>query len=140
MSDKEWSPANILDVFGDPIARATLVLASDHPVTVQDIAKQLEVSTPTIYRRIDPLVDRNLLREHQQIDEKGNQPSEYQTTLDEVTFKINTNGYTVDLQVRQDLADDFESLWTDLEGASRQGDGSRQTTSTRPTDKWSDLS
>ena len=140
MPDKEWSPTNILDVFGDPIARATLVLANDQPVTVKDLADQLDVSDPTIYRRIDPLVDANLLQEHQRIDKDGNQPSEYETMLDEVTFKVDTNGYTVDIQVRQDLAEDFESMWSDLEHIRQRVDSIPQTRPTRSGDQGRDLS
>lgn len=126
MGDKEWSPANVLDVFGDPVARATLVLASGQPMTVQDLADRLGVSDPTIYRRIDPLVDANLLCETKRIDEKGNQPTVYETVLDEVTFSIDADGYTVDMQVREDIAADFESLWSDLESESESADALRR--------------
>lgn len=123
MPDKEWSPANILDVFGDPIARATLVLASERPVTVNDLADRLDVSNATIYRRIDALVDANFLQKYPQIDGRGNQPNEYRTLLDEVSFRVDMTGYTVDIQVQQDLADDFDSIWTDPELAGGQMDG-----------------
>lgn len=119
MGDKEWCPAYILDVFGDPIARATLVLANDDAISVKEIAETLDVSTPTIYRRIDPLVDANLLEERRQIDQKGNQHNVYRTLLDEVTFTIEGDSYTVDTQINQDLADDIESLWSDLESTSQ---------------------
>lgn len=130
MPSKEWSPTNILDVFGDPIARATLVIASDHPVTAKELADQLDVSDPTIYRRVNPLVDTNLLQEHQRIDKNGNQPNTYETVLEEVTFTINASGYTVDIQFRQDLADDFESMWSDLE---QIGQKINSTPGTQPT-------
>lgn len=127
MTEKEWSPANILDVFGDSIARAALVLASDQPVTVKDLADQLDVSDPTIYRRIDPLVEANLLREHQQVDAKGNQPCRYETMLEQVTFEVGTDGYTVDIQVKQNLVEDFESMWSDLETVSHGVSSTPQT-------------
>lgn len=119
MTDKEWSPGNVLDVFGDSIARATLVVASEQPVTAQDLAERLDVSCPTIYRRIGPLVDANLLRERQGIDQSGNQPSEYRTVLDEVTLAVESGEYEVDIRLRQDLAEDFESMWADLEQGGR---------------------
>lgn len=122
MGDKEWCPSNVLDVFGDPIARATLVLANQGPVVVKELADELDVSDPTIYRRIDPLVDADLLEERQRIDQKGNQHKEYETKLDEVTFKLEGSSYTVDVQVNQDLTDDFESMWTDLESSGQRGE------------------
>lgn len=126
MGDKEWSPSNILDVFGDSIARATLVIANGSPVSVKEIAEALDVSNPTIYRRIDPLVDANLLAERRRVDTDGNQHKEYETILDEATFSIEGDSYTVDIQVDQDLTHDFESIWSDLESASPQ----QQTTDT----------
>lgn len=124
MGEKEWRPGNVLDVFGDPIARATLVIANGRPVAVKDLADELGVSPPTIYRRIGPLVDANLLKEHQRAGRNGAQHKEYETVLDEAVFSVEDDGYTVDIQVQQDVTDDFESLWTDLERAGHAVDGS----------------
>lgn len=115
MGSKEWAPANVLDVFGDPVARATLVLASEQPRSASVIADELGVSDQTVYRRIDQLLDFDLLAEHRRIGENGNQYVEYETMLDAVTFTIEGGGYDVDLRMRQDLTDDFEAMWADLE-------------------------
>lgn len=127
MGDKEWSPANILDVFGDRVARAILVLSSQEARSASEIADQLNVSEPTIYRRIDELVGSDLLREHHRIGGDGNQYKIYETILDEVTFSIEDDGYTVDLQVKQDIADDFEAMWSDLERTGTEPARSRRT-------------
>jgi predicted transcriptional regulator len=129
MGEKEWCPSNVLDLFGDSIARATLVIASEGSVSVPDIAEQLDVSDSTIYRRIDPLMEANLLKEHRRIDRHGNQHKEYETILDEVTFAIEDGSYRVDIQVNQDLGDDFESMWSDLESTSRGSESVNQPTS-----------
>lgn len=121
MDRKEWSPSNLLDVFGDPIARTTLVIASERRVAVKDLADELGVSHPTIYRRIHPLVDSNLLKEYQHVDSNGNSRSEYETTLEEVTFSIDADGYVVDIEVRQDLAESVDSTWNTF-GSSTRGD------------------
>lgn len=39
MGEKEWGPANVLDLFGDSIARAILLLANDDPVAVSEITE-----------------------------------------------------------------------------------------------------
>lgn len=122
MGEKEWRPANVLDLFGDSIARAILLLANDDPVAVREIAEILDVSDPTVYRRIGPLVDANLLEERRQIDRDGTQHKVYETILDEVTFKIEGDSYTVDTQIDQDLAEDFESVWSELESPNRRGE------------------
>lgn len=139
MGNKEWSPGNLLDVFGDSVARATLILAREQPRTVPELADQLNVSDPTVYRRTDALVESNLLKEHQQIDRNGNRQTAYETILDEVTFKIDDDGYTVDIQVRQDLADDFEALWGDLEQSREKTDVQRQNQTTKSGQPESDI-
>ena len=131
MGDKEWRPENVLDVFGDAIARATLVVANDRPVAVKDLATELDVSHPTVYRRVDPLVEANLLKEHQRVDATGNQHKEYETMLDEATFVVEDDGYTVDLQVREPLVDDIDSICADLERTKESVDESRRTVSGR---------
>lgn len=121
MGGKEWAPANVLDVFGDPVARAALVLASEQPRSASEIADELGVSDQTVYRRIDELLDLDLVQEHRRIGENGNQYIEYETMLDAVTFAIDGGGYDVDLRMRQDLTDDFEAMWSDLESATEDG-------------------
>lgn len=118
MGEKEWVPSDVFDVFGDSLARRILVLASDRPVSADDLGTQLDVSKPTIYRRLNALIDYDLLRERQQIDVKGNHYKSYETTLRSVTLEIKDGGYNINLSMRQSLADQFESFWTDLEGAA----------------------
>lgn len=140
MGEKEWCPDNVLDVFGDQVARAILVLASERPVGVPDVADRLDVSDPTVYRRIGPLVEANLLEERRCIDRDGNQHKEYETILDEVTFSVENGSYTVDIQVDQDLTDDFESMWSDLESTNRQSGTADKTASPQAARKESDPS
>jgi uncharacterized protein YdhG (YjbR/CyaY superfamily) len=124
MADKEWRPGNVLDIFGDSIARATLVIANDRPVAVKELAEELDVSNPTIYRRIGPLVDANLLKEHHRAGPNDTQHKEYETMLNEAVFSVEDDGYTVDIRVRQDITDDFDSIWSDLERVGHAVDSS----------------
>lgn len=121
MGEKEWDPSGIFDVFGDTLARRILVFASDRPVSADDLATELDVSRPTVYRRVNALIAYDLLRERQEIDVNGNHFQSYETTLQRVTFEIENGGYNIDLTMRQNLADQFESFWSDLEGSSTEG-------------------
>lgn len=115
MGEKEWDPSDVFDVFGDTMARRILVLASERPLSADDLAEQLDVSRPTIYRRVNALRNYDLLRERQQIDADGNHYQRFETTLKRVTLEIGDGGYDVSLTMRQRLADQFESFWNDLE-------------------------
>lgn len=122
MGEKEWRPANTLDLFEDSIARAILILVNTNPAVVSELAETLDVSNPSVYRGIDPLVEANLLEERRQIDQAGNQHKIYKTILNEVTFKIEGESYTVATQINQDLADGFESMWLGLESTDRRNE------------------
>ncbi|MFB6359787.1 MAG: ArsR/SmtB family transcription factor [Halobacteriales archaeon] len=115
MAEKEWAPSDVFDVFGDALARRILVLASERALSADELADQFEASRPTIYRRLNALIDYDLLREQQEIDTDGNHYQVYETTLKRVSFEIEGGGYTIDMTMRQSLAEQFESFWTGLE-------------------------
>jgi DNA-binding transcriptional ArsR family regulator len=115
---KEWEPENVFDVFGSELARRILVLASSDPVSAEEIAERCDSSLPTVYRRLNTLEEHDLLRENQQVDADGNHYNTYQTKLQKVCFTVEDGGFTIDLQLRQDLVDKFGAFWSDLEGSS----------------------
>lgn len=117
MADKEWEPSDVFDVFGDDLARRILILASDRPLSADELADLLNVSEPTIYRRVNALIDYDLLAKQQEIDPEGNHYQTVETTLRKVVLEIEDGGYNVNLQMRQSLADQFESFWSDLDEA-----------------------
>lgn len=123
MGEKEWAPSDVFGLFGDRLARRILVLASERPVSAEDLAEQLDVSRPTIYRRVNALIDYDLLNEQQQLDVDGNHYQTVETTLKQVVFEIEDGGYNVSLQMRQSLADQFESFWSDLDQPSHEASG-----------------
>lgn len=121
MGEKEWKPSDVFDVFGDSLARRILVLASERPVSADDLAEQLDVSRPTIYRRVNALADYDLLTEQQQLDADGNHYQTVETTLKQIVFEIEDGGYNVSLEMRQSLADQFESFWSNLDQPTQHG-------------------
>lgn len=118
MSEKEWSPSDVFDVFGDSLSRQILIMASEQPMAADDLAERLQVSEPTIYRRLNALIDYDLLRVDREVNTGGNDYKTVETTLRRVAFEIENGGYTIDLQMRQSIASQFESFWTDLDGSS----------------------
>lgn len=114
MSKKESDTSRIFDLFGDDLSRQILVLASESPLSANELASTLNTSDPTVYRRINALLEYDLLREHQEIDTDGNHYKTFETTLDRIAFEIEDGGYNIDLQLRQDLVDQFDDFWSDL--------------------------
>lgn len=81
MSDKEWEAENIFDLFGDTLARHILVLTSRIPMAADELADYLDVSHPTIYRRINTLQNYDLLEKEFQITADGHNDKTFETTL-----------------------------------------------------------
>lgn len=100
-----WDPETVFDVFGSESARRILALASEDPVTADDLADHLAVSQPTVYRRVEELVEYDLLAERDHVDDEGNQYNTYVTNLDSVTFRVADGRFVVDLQLARDVAD-----------------------------------
>lgn len=124
MGDKSWNPPTVFDLFGDAVVRRVLVAASDAPVSANELVDDLDVSPPTVYRRINELLDHEFLAERRRIDGDGNQYRVFETTLRRVEFRVEDGGYDVDIGMRRDLTDRFESFWADLERARPNGAGS----------------
>ena len=122
MSSSEWCPLDVLDVLGDPIVRVALPIAGRESVAVPDVAEKLDVSTPAVYRRTEPLVEANPRDEHRRIDLDGNEHEEYETKPNEVTFTVEDGSCTVDVRVDRNLTDDFESVGPDLEPGSQRSE------------------
>jgi predicted ArsR family transcriptional regulator len=125
MGEKEWDPLDVFDLFGDGLTRRILVLASEHPMSADELARSLDTSHPTIYRRLNALIEYDLVTEHQQIDAEGNHYKMFETTLNRIAFEIDDGGYNIDIKLRQNLVDQFDDLWSDL-GESHVGESARR--------------
>lgn len=111
---KEWEPDTLFDVFGSESARGILALASVEPLSAKELADHLNVSEPTVYRRLDVLQRYDLVTEDHRIDDQGNHYKTYETNLERIAFEIEDGSFVVDVGLRHDLVDQFEHFWSDL--------------------------
>lgn len=118
MGEKEWEAHNILDVFGDQVARQLLVLANQQPMTADDFTDHLDASPPTIYRRLNYLEQYNLITTDLDVDTDGNHSQLYETTLKRISLEVADDGYQLNLTHRQDVGGQFGDFWSDLNDAS----------------------
>ena len=122
MGDKTWTPENVLDVLGDPISRRVLVLAAESPKSATRLARELDVTPPTVYRRLDELEAHGLVREHSQIDDDGNHYRTFETVLSRVEVGIDEGTFVVDVGTERNLGDRFETFWSEFKrGAPNDG-------------------
>lgn len=117
MTDPEWEAGNLLDVLGDPLCRQVLVYASKSPISATALADQLDVSPPTVYRRINSLVDHELVRTHRRLDGDGNHYRTFETALDRIEVELTQDGYEVSIHSRQDAGHRFDEFWREFASA-----------------------
>ena len=112
---KEWEPETIFDVLASETAREVLAVASVRAVAADDLAEHCEVSLPTVYRRVNALVEYDLLDEQTELDADGNHYNTYETNLDRICISIEDGDMSIDIELQRDLVDRFGGLWDDLE-------------------------
>jgi DNA-binding transcriptional ArsR family regulator len=139
MGDKEWSPSHLIEVLGDESARRILLLASEQPMSADELADRLGVSQPTIYRRLNTLREHDLLVARQRIDPDGNHYKTFETTFEHATVALEDGGYRIDVQLKRSLVERFESFWTELEALSPDEESGSSEQSTE-NDRSGDLS
>lgn len=118
----QWDPETVFDTFGSETARRILALASVEPMEADDLADHLEVSQPTVYRRLDALTEQDLLTERVHVDDEGNRFQTYETNLESVTFRVEEGSFLVDVELRHDVAADLREE-TDLRDDRSERDG-----------------
>lgn len=100
---REWDPKNVFDVFGHEEIRRILALADEEAMSAEELAERLSVSQPTVYRRINVCQEYGLLSEETRIDEEGNHYKVYETTLERISFEVDSGGFDVSIELRRDV-------------------------------------
>ncbi|MFC7166707.1 ArsR/SmtB family transcription factor [Halospeciosus flavus] len=120
---KEWRAENVFDVLGSEVAREILVLASERPVSANELADHCGVSTPTVYRRLDALQEFDLIEEHTAIADDGHHHRRFETVVSAVHLHLDDGALSVDFDFTTDYADSLSRLWADLERESGRETG-----------------
>lgn len=96
-SESTTNPSAQLDVLGDDCARTILVATSDGPKTAKELTKQTDSSSATVYRRINNLLESNLLAECVRFEEDGSHTTAYEATVETLHVQIDSDGIEVSL-------------------------------------------
>lgn len=110
----EWEADDILDAVSHEHARQILAFARLKPMSAEDLADRCETTLPTIYRRINALLEYGLLDEQTQITPDGNHYRTFETDVERVSLLIDTETFGVEVQFQKDIVDTFGQFWRDL--------------------------
>ncbi|WP_435095951.1 helix-turn-helix domain-containing protein [Halarchaeum sp. P4] len=106
----------LLDTLGDSRSRAVLAAVNDEPRSAKEVADALDVSLPTVYRRLDDLEACDLVAAQTAVAPDGNHYKRYSSTFEELSVRLEDDAYEVDVRRDEDLADRFSDLWSELGG------------------------
>jgi predicted transcriptional regulator len=85
----------LLAMLGDDYATDIIKTISQKPRSARDIASKLDVSKPTVYRRLERLQDAGLVDASIEYDPEGHHRQQFYLVLDGVELSFEGGGITV---------------------------------------------
>lgn len=113
-SGDDWEADDVLHAINHENARQILAFTRLDPMSAEELADRCETSLPTIYRRIDELLEYELLDERLQVDPDGNHYRVFETDVERVSLLIEPGRFGVEVRFARDLVDKFGAFWRDL--------------------------
>ncbi len=112
--DDESSIEDILDMIGDEHARTVLASISREPSSAKELSDRLELSQPTIYRRLELLEEHDLIKHRTLVADDGNHYKEYLSNFNSTVISLEDDEYDVRIFREENLPDRFSRLWDEL--------------------------
>jgi len=104
----------IFGILDDDYALAILEATRREALSGKELSERCEMSRATVSRRVNTLLDHDLLVERTRIDPDGHHYSEYEARLDRVDVRLLETGFDVRIQLREDAADRFTRIWDSM--------------------------
>lgn len=112
----ERDAASVLDALGDEYARAIVAALSERPMSAKELTETLDMSQPTISRRLSTLEATDLVAESTHVDPDGHHYSVYRATLERATITIEDGAFEVRLTGQESPSDRMSYIWKEMRG------------------------
>ncbi|SDN11583.1 Helix-turn-helix domain-containing protein [Halogranum gelatinilyticum] len=107
--------AEVLRLLDDEYARAILTATSREPMSANDLTTAIDASPPTVYRRVDALMDAGLLDEELKYESSGHHYGVYRANVERVTVEFVDGEFELTVEaVEETAADRFTRLYEGL--------------------------
>ncbi|WP_267641649.1 ArsR/SmtB family transcription factor [Haloarchaeobius amylolyticus] len=116
MSDEQDADA-VLELLGDEYVRDILAATSERPHSARELGEVCGSSRSTVYRRVDDLLEHDLLVEGTRIDDDGSHVNVYEAALEGLELELDDGHFAIDLDVKEDAAWRFTRLWEDIKNS-----------------------
>jgi len=107
----ERETVEIFAILDDDYARAILEATRREQLSGKELTEVCDMSRATVSRRVNTLLDHDLLVERTHVDPDGHHYSEYEARLDRVDVRLRETGFDVRIDLREDAADRFARIW-----------------------------
>lgn len=92
-------------ILEDEVARTILAATNEQPMSVNDLAEQMDTSKSTIYRRIERLEACELVDAQVRPDTDGHHEKVFSATFDRLTVELDNGDYTYHVERTEPMAD-----------------------------------
>lgn len=110
----------ILDTMGDEHARRILAALSGEPQSAKELSESVDLSEPTVYRRLKLLQDHDLVASQTLVADDGNHYEQYRCNFNSTVISLSGSDYDVQIYREENLPDKFSQLWDELHVDSRK--------------------
>ncbi|MFC4360514.1 helix-turn-helix domain-containing protein [Halobium salinum] len=114
-----FDSTEVLRLLDDEYARTILTATSDRPMSAKELKEEVGASLPTVYRRVEGLLEQGLVVESTEIDPDGNHYNRYEAAVDHIDIDIQDGMMNIDVSRTTDPADRFTSAWERIRGDER---------------------
>ena len=91
-----------LDVLGNDCSRTILAATQDGPLTAKELTALTDCSSATVYRRINDLIDSDLLEECIRFESGGSHTTAYRAIVSTLRVEIGSEGITLSVRETTD--------------------------------------
>lgn len=106
---------DFLTIIGDKQARRILAATSEKPQSAKELSDNLELSLPTVYRRLELLHEVDLIDDQMQLADDGNHYRVYECDFSSTVVSLNDGEFEVDIFRRESFAERLTDIWDDLQ-------------------------
>ena len=94
-------------LLADETTQQILIETTTEPMSADELSDACDISPQTVYRRLEDLIEYDMVTDDLKIDDDGHHYKVYTATLDRVTIELTADGFTVDLSLRERMAARF---------------------------------
>jgi DNA-binding transcriptional ArsR family regulator len=93
--DDDQRIAAVLDTIGDARARRVLAAVGRDPCSAKELAEELDLSLPTVYRRLESLREQELVTARTLVAENGNHYEVFECNFNSTVISLEDDEYSV---------------------------------------------